>query len=115
MNVQEVINIARQLPLAEQRQVLSALEANFRANQRPSPNQTDETLTTAEVRRRRMEWLKANREAYGGNYVVLDEDRLLGTARSYREGRELALSLGVADAFVDYLSKPDEMGEMGGW
>lgn len=68
-----------------------------------------------EMRCRRMEWLKANREEYGGQYVVLDGDKLLGVASTYPEGRRIAVAAGVPDAFVDYLSKPDETGYMGGW
>lgn len=68
-----------------------------------------------DIRARRMAWLKANRTRYGGQYVVLDGDKFLGVATSYPEGRKLAESAGVTDAFVDYLSKPDEEGYMGGW
>lgn len=112
MNVQDVIKVVRELPPAEKRQILLALEADF------SSSETKLTVSTnpvTEIRERRMKWLKANQEKYGGQYVVLDEDRLLGLARTYREGRELALSHGIPNAFVDYLSKPDEEGKMGGW
>ena len=112
MNVQEVINVARQLSPEEKRQILLALEADVRSAETES---TRSRNRSAEARERRMKWLKLNQAKYGGQYVVLDEDRLLGTARTYREGRDLAQSQGVADAFVDYLSRPDEEGEMGGW
>lgn len=112
MNVQEIIKVTRQLPPEEKRQLLLALEADVRAEKSEPPTAGNEK---AEIRERRMKWLKANQARYGGQYVVMDEDRLLGTARSYREGRELARSQGVANAFVDYLSKSDEEGEMGGW
>jgi hypothetical protein len=64
---------------------------------------------------KRMNWLKANREKYGGQYVVLDGDRFLGTAKSYPEGKKIAGEAGASDAFVNYLSRPDEEGFMGGW
>lgn len=64
---------------------------------------------------KRMSWLKANRAQYGGQYVVLDGDRLLGTAKNYPEGKKIAVSAGVPDAFVNYLSQPDEEGFTGGW
>lgn len=115
MIVQEIIKATRQLPPEEKRQLLLALEADVaevQVAQSELPVTKDKEL---EIRERRMKWFKANQVRYGGQYVVMDEDRLLGTAHSYREGRELALSQGVADAFIDYLSKPDEEGEMGGW
>ncbi len=68
-----------------------------------------------EIRRQRMAWLKANREKYGGQFVVLDGDKLLGTAKTFPEGRKIASEAGVPDAFVNYLSKPDETGSVGGW
>ncbi len=70
---------------------------------------------TSETRQKRMAWLKANREKYGGQYVVLDGDKLLGTAKTFPEGKMVGDSAGVPDAFVNYLSKPDEDGYVGGW
>ena len=67
------------------------------------------------IRQIRMAWLKANREEYGGQYVVLDGDKLLGTAKTFPEGKTIAARAGVPDAFVNYLSKPDEEGYLGGW
>lgn len=68
-----------------------------------------------EIRQKRMAWLKANREKYGGQYVVMDGDKLLGTAKTFPEGKKIATEAGVPDAFVNYLSKPDEEGYVGGW
>lgn len=68
-----------------------------------------------DIRQKRMAWLKANREQYGGQYVVLDGDKLLGTAKTFPEGKKIAAEAGVPDAFVNYLSKPDEEGYVGGW
>ena len=61
----------------------------------------------------RLQWLKANQARYGGQFVVLDGDKLLGVAKTYPEGRALAEAAGVPDAYVDYLSRPDEEGFMG--
>jgi len=68
-----------------------------------------------EIRQKRMAWLKANREKYGGQYVVLNGYKLLGTAKTFPEGKKIAARAGVPDAFVNYLSKPDEEGYIGGW
>lgn len=74
-------------------------------------------VIAAEKERRRvqMEWLKANREKYGGQYVVLDGATLLGVAKNYPAGRQIAKQANVPAAFVVYLSKPDESGYCGGW
>ena len=68
-----------------------------------------------EIRKKRMAWLKENQAKYGGQFVVLDGDKLLGTAKSFIEGRKIAIEVGVPDAFVNYLSKPNEEGYLGGW
>lgn len=67
------------------------------------------------VRRKRMTWLKENRQKYGGQYVVLDGNKLLGVAKTFLEGKKIATENDVPDAFVNYLSKPDEVGYIGGW
>lgn len=68
-----------------------------------------------DIYQKRMNWLKANQAEYGGQYVVLDGDRLLGVAPNYPEGRKIAEECGVPGAFVNYLSRPDEKGFTGGW
>jgi hypothetical protein len=78
-------------------------------------NHVAEIDAQRELRRRQMHWLKMNRQQYGGQYVVLKGDTLLGVAQNYPEGRAIARNAGAPDAFVGYLSKPDEMGFVGGW
>ena len=56
-----------------------------------------------------------DREEHGGQYVALDGDQLLAVGPNYRIAREKALAAGKPNAFVTYLSKPDEVAEMGGW
>ena len=80
-----------------------------RAQPTHSDNGDDET------RGRRLEWLKSHREEYGGQYVALDGDRLIAVGPNYRAAREKARAAGKTNAFVTYLSKPDELAEMGGW
>lgn len=68
-----------------------------------------------EKRRLQMEWLKANREKYGGQYVALDGDTLLGVGENYPEAHKKAIAAGVTDAFIGFLPPVDYVGEMGGW
>lgn len=78
-------------------------------------NANGKTKADEHIRQKRMTWLKANRKKYGGQYVVLDGDKLLGVAKTFPEGKRIAIEKGVPDAFVNYLSKPDEVGYIGGW
>jgi len=114
--LEQIIDEARSLSPAEKRILREALDleleqmkANVPAKTRHSENGDDET------RGRRLEWLKSNREEYGGQYVALDGDRLLAVGPNYPIAREKALAAGKPNAFVTYLPKPDEIGEMGGW
>ena len=83
----------------------------------PTGESVNVEAIAAEQERRwvQMERLKANREEYGGQYVVLDGAKLLGVAKNYPAGRRLAKQANVPAAFVVYLSKPDEIGYLGGW
>lgn len=67
------------------------------------------------AKHRRREWMSANRHRYGGLYVALDGDRLIGTGKNYREAYDAALKAGKPDAFVDFVAPDDYVGEIGGW
>ena len=115
--LEHIINEARLLSPAEKQQLRDALELDLEQEQTQA-----QTLTTQNgngdderIRARRLEWLKAHREEYGGQYVALDRDTLLAVGSSFRAAREKAVAAGKPDAFVTYLSKPDEIAEMGGW
>lgn len=66
-------------------------------------------------RRERQAWISANRTRYGGLYVALDGDRLLGTGSNYAEALDAATNAGQPDAFVDFVPPENYVGESGGW
>ena len=122
--LEQMIEEARKLPVEEQRRLrvaLETLDSNGQAqppNQEPSPQERQIRCVDNgddESRHRRLEWLKCHREDLGGQYVALDGDRLIAVGPNYRIAREKALAAGKPNAFVTYLSKPDEIAEMGGW
>ncbi|MEO8433930.1 MAG: hypothetical protein ABI596_03480 [Pyrinomonadaceae bacterium] len=122
--LEQIIEEARKLTVEEQRRLRAALEtidSNGEAqpvNREPSPQKAQSlhgSNGTEQVRQRRMEWLKSHREEHGGQYVALDGDQLLAVGPNYRIAKEKALAAGKPNAFVTYLSKPDEIAEMGGW
>ncbi len=80
-----------------------------------SEHHTATPIVSADIRARRLAWMKANDEQYGGQYVALAGDELVATGRTMREAREAARGAGEGEVFVTYLPKPDEAGEMGGW
>jgi hypothetical protein len=122
--LEQIIKEAKSLPIEEQRRLRAALdrlelsgEAQH-ANTEPQPQEPqclDVNNADDQIRLWRLEWLKAHREEYGGQYVALDGERFLAFGPNYRIAREKARAVGKADAFVTYLPKPDEVAEMGGW
>jgi hypothetical protein len=69
-----------------------------------------------EVQRlRQLEWLKAHREEYAGQYVALEGDRLIATGKNFPEAARAAKAAGVPEAFVTFIYPPDYVGEVGGW
>ena len=93
MSLTEILEQAWNLPAAQQRQIVEVLQNNLR-------RQTTGSNADAETRRKRLEWLKANREEYAGKYVALDGDRLVGHAATIREAREQAQEKGVENPFL---------------
>ena len=104
--------------LKQQTNRLSAQEksvlANYLLEQIADEKPTAPTDGEAK-RKRRQAWIKANGTRYGGMYVALDGDRLLGTGANYAEAFEAARAAGVTEAFVDFIKPSDYVGEIGGW
>ena len=114
--LEQIIDEARTLSPAEKRKLRQALDRELELEKeqgRSQPALRDNG--DEQMRQRRMEWLKLHREEHGGQYVALDGDQLLAVGPNYRIAREKALATGKPNAFVTYLSKPDEIADMGGW
>ena len=103
---------AATLTVQEKVQLAAYLLEQARLDQAPHGNRV---TTEHDVRQRRLEWLKTHRALYGGQYVALDGTQLLAVGPSYRAARESARAAGKPQAFVTYVSKPDEVAEWGGW
>ena len=91
--------------------------ANYLLEQASLDQQSRSNRSTMDqdMRRERLEWLKAHRDIYGGQYVALDGTQLVAIGPTYRVARESACAAGKPQAFVTYVSKPDEVAEWGGW
>ncbi len=62
----------------------------------------------------RLDWLKAHREEYAGNYVALDEDRLVGIGKTYQEAHLAAMKNDAKNAFITHVSSESDA-PFGGW
>lgn len=102
LSPQEQEEIEQFLAAQKQRDALS--------NKQPQATPDKETK-----RQLRAAWLAKHRETYGGLYVALDGDRLLGTGRTYPEAFDAAKQAGVKDAYVGFIYPVNYEGSMGGW
>jgi len=108
--LEEIIDEARALSFAEKQKLRQALDADL--EQKPhdltgpaqSTNGDDEA-----TRARRLEWLKAHREEYAGEYVALAGDMLVGHGRTIREAHDQAREQGVENPFLVRLTSESEV------
>lgn len=117
MNTQEIVKEVQNLPIPEQREILRLLSHNLEAADNPARTSaaTDDE-SYLEARKQRMEWLKANRKEYAGQYVALDQrGKLAGSGATFREAAEAAKKNNFDKAFVVYVYPLDYVGEIGTW
>ncbi len=75
----------------------------------PRPEPFHDDNGDDQIRQRRMEWLKAHREEYAGQYVALAGDVLVGHAATIREAHEQAKENGVENPFLVRLTSESEV------
>jgi hypothetical protein len=61
------------------------------------------------TRQRRLEWLKAHREEYAGQYVALDGDMLVGHGATIGEAHKQAKQNGVQYSFLVRVTSENEV------
>jgi hypothetical protein len=96
MSVENIDSIKKQAANLSPREK-SAL-AKFLLEQEKEEN--SQVRVNDEVKRRQLEWLKANREKYAGQYVALDGDRFVGHGKTMREAAEQAKQNGAESPFL---------------
>jgi hypothetical protein len=106
-NFEQVVKQISDLPLSEKQALRDLLDQQI-------ANSKGENSAENKRRKQRL-WFEANRERYGGLYVALDGDRLLGTGKNYPEAFEAARRAGVNDAFVDFITPIGYVAEIGDW
>jgi hypothetical protein len=111
---QQIVALSRQ-ERAELSQFLAEQMAQDRTESATAHAPSNIEVADETRRARNMEWMKANGQHFGGQYIALQNGRLVATGRTLREAREAARATGKPNAFVTYLPKPDEMLETGGW
>ena len=104
---QQVVTLSRQ-ERSELSRFLEEQQEKDNLQIAPAAVSRDELATAARRRQQHLEWMKTHREEYGGQYVALDGDRLLGTGRNYPEAAAAAStsSAGQWALFMPKLRSP---------
>ena len=76
---------AATLTVQEKLQLANYLLEQARLDQQPRSNRS---TMEQDMRRGRLEWLKAHREVYGGQYVALDGTQLVAIGPNYRAAKK---------------------------
>lgn len=109
--LERIIDEARSLSLAEKRKLRQALDAELEQQEPHGPGRLSQSNNGDDdaTRARRLEWLKANREQYAGQYVALAGDVLVGHGRTLREAHAQAKEKGVENPFLVRLTSESEV------
>ena len=111
---QQIVTLSRQ-ERAELSRFLAEQVAQDKKASATTPAPSNIEVADETRRLRNMEWMKANGQEFGGQYIALENGSLVATGRTIREARDAARSAGKPSAFITYLPKPDEILEAGGW
>lgn len=103
----QMVEQIKELPLSQKQILRKILDEQIASSNNENPIDLK--------RQKRLAWIKTNRAQFGGMYVALDGDNLLGAGKNYAEAFEAAKRAGVKDAFVDFIAPTDYVGEIGGW
>ena len=108
--LEQIIDEARSLSYAEKRELRQALDAELERQEPHGPARlTQSNGDDDATRTRRLEWLKAHREQYAGQYVALAGDELVGHGRTIREAHDQAKEKGVENPFLVRLTSESEV------
>jgi|CXWL01.1.fsa_nt_gi hypothetical protein len=76
----------------------------------------EETVEDVEAKRQKsIAWIKSHRDQYGGKYVALDGDKVIGIGDRYGDALKLALKAGYKNAFIGNVLPLDFEGYLGGF
>ena len=108
--LEQIIDEARSLSHAEKLKLRQALDLELeqQAAHDRQPTQSNNGDDDA-IREQRLEWLKAHREEYAGQYVALAGDVLVGYGRTIREAHDQAKEKGVENPFLVRLTSESEV------
>ena len=91
-------------------------ELALKADNAAQPPISDESAEEREAKRQKsIAWIKSHREEYGGKYVALDGNKVIGIGERYGDALKLALQAGYKKAFIGHVLPINYEGYMGGW
>jgi hypothetical protein len=108
--LEQIVEQTRSLSQGDKRKLRQILDLELEQAQRQEHAQPTSGDSDAEnTRRERLEWLKAHREQYAGQYVALAGSVLVGHGRTIREAHEQARRNGVEKPFLVRMTSESEV------
>src|SRR5687767_2257605 len=108
---QQIVTLSRQERAELSRFLAKQMEQDKAASATtPAPSSISSKIEVTDETRRvqNMEWMKANGQEFGGQYIALESGSLVATGRTLREARAASRAAGKPNAFITYFPKPDE-------
>lgn len=115
--IDELAEKAAELTSAERRELINLLQEQERKDEQNNSLSISSVSVKFESNKKanpNIEWLKANRVEYAGNYVALKEGILLGFGKTIKEADLKAKEKGVKNPLLHYIPAEDEE-VWGGW
>jgi Family of unknown function (DUF5678) len=113
----DLMKRSSELSLSEKKRLASFLTEEVAGNNGAPPEtrmRFNAPENHSQHREQYLAWLIAHREEYGGRYVALDGDRLVGSGDTIRQAATAASQNGCLQPFLVYVPRPE--GEYwGGW
>jgi Family of unknown function (DUF5678) len=113
MNQQQWIESFRQLPLEEQRHVLSQLQREMAVQGEAAFTVGNITPTKSIDRSQEYRWVAENKQRYAGQWVALKGNQLIAHSAKFKEVSAQLKEQGITDALMLHLEAPDALPYVG--
>lgn len=101
----EIVEKFASLTSEERRELMQLLQEEEKKIER-NERQADVSVNTI--------WLRENKHQYGGMYVAIEDGKLVGKGKNFREADKTARENGSQKPFITYVFPPDSE-PFGGW
>ena len=110
LSFDEIIKSIEQLQAPEQERIRRWLDENGTPNRERNASQPHANRSAKSLR-----WFDENREKDSGQWVALNDDRLIASGPTAKEVYSKAKAEGVEIPFIELVTDPEPVPSTGGW